>query len=517
MTALQPRAGRSLPLPKLSLATLVAGAAIGITTMPISHASLDWGIAAVLVAASVSSIVVAASPAARSAGVVLPFSFIGLWAVGFGLASMSWRNPSNDLLAQSRGLRQDSLPLGLAVAAGGLLAWCAGYCLIHLRLLRVAMSALRQWATRGADGHSQSIDYSLARVVGVFAAGLTARLVLLGLGRYSYITSDLQGAVTQSSPINAVLGHLEFLTTVGLLLLAHSAFGSGTRATRRLLVVALLIEVPFGLLGGMRSFIVLRLVGVALTYFLMRRRVPALAVVALVGVLAVISPFTDSYRAEVRDATGTTVDAAGAADLIPGLIGSTLGELSASDVLSGPSDFLTDRFRFVDEVAIVSQRTPEEVAYIPALDTLAEASTVLIPRQLWSDKPVYATGLQYARDFWNQPTALVSSRSPTYPGEAYFRGGWAGVIVLMALLGAVMAATSSSLSPRSHPPAIPLFVVAWTALMNIEGPLVLLSAGLAQSLLITAVAMRWALSKTVVGTETDVGSTVHNADRGGGR
>jgi hypothetical protein len=346
---------------------------------------------------------------------------------------------------------------------------------------------LRQWSTSG-------VGYSLVRIAGVYALGLSARLVLLAQGRYSYITSDLQGAITESSPTTAILGHLEFLTTVGLLLVAYAYFQSRIPTGKWLLAAALVLEIPFGLLGGMRSFILIRLLGVGITYVLVRKRVPAVASIVFVGVLAVVTPFTDAYRGLVRDASGTTVGATGAAELIPALLGSTLSELSPVDVVFGPSDFVTSRLRHVDEVAIVGQKAPSEIAFIPASDTILEATTVLIPRAVWAGKPVYTTGLQHAREFWNQPDSIVSSRSPTYPGEAYLRGGWLGLVALMALLGGFMAAIGTSLSPRLHPPAIPMFIVAWTGLVNIEGGLTLLGAGLAQSLLITAVAMRWASS-----------------------
>lgn len=486
--------GRTGPLALLAIAALLAGGALGASALAVLQSSLEWGIASVLLAASASLRAVSASSQARRAGLVLPLSFIGLWTVAYGFASLAWRRPSGEMLAQSGvQLRPGSLPFGLAIASVGLLAWTAGYSVLHLRLVRAIIGALRQWSTRGA-GEPGRVEYSVRRIVGVYAVGLSARLVMIALGRYSYVTSDLSGAVTQSSPTAAMLSHLEFLTTVGLLLLAYACFQSRTRTARRLLALALVLEIPFGLLSGMRSFLLLRLLGVMVTYMLVRRRVPTGASVAMLAVLAVITPFTNAYRGEVRDASGTTVGARGAAELIPALLGATLREISPRDVVSGPSDFVTSRLRLVDEVAVVGQRAPSEINFIPASDTMVEATTVLIPRAIWADKPVYSVGLQYARDFWNQPDSIVSSRSPAYAGDAYYRGGWVGLVMLMALLGGLMAAVSTSLSPRLYPPAIPMFIVAWTLLMNIEGTLPLLGAGLVQALLITAVAMRWASS-----------------------
>lgn len=483
---------RSGSLRMLAGAALLAGMAIGAAILATERSSLEWGVASVCIAAVAAILAVGVSLPGRRAGVFLPVSFVGLWVIGYGVTSLAWRDPSADLLAQNAAqLRHGSLALGLAMATVGLLAWTVGYCTLHLRLLRALVSGLRRWSIRGVGARSR-LGYSVGRIVAIYAVGLGARLSLLALGRYSYITADLQGAVTQSSPVDAVLSHFEFLTTVGLLLLAYTAFRTHNPVAMRWLAVALLLEIPFGLLSGMRSFLLLRLVGVGITYILVRRRVPVLGLTVFLCLMAVLSPFTNAYREEVRSATGTTVGATGAVELIPTLLGSTLTELSLVDLIAGPLDFVNSRLRFVDELAIVGQRTPTEIAYIPASDTLLETTTVLVPRALWSGKPVYTIGLQYARDFWNQPDSVISARSPTYPGDAYYRGGWIGLVLLMALLGGLMAAMNISLSPLLHPSALPMFVVAWTTLLNVEGSLSLLPAEIAQSLLITAVAMRWA-------------------------
>ena len=380
----------------LAVAAILASSAIGAAVVTTAQASLGWGVAAVLLAALTSIRALSAGSTFRRPGVFLPFSFIALWAVGYGLASLAWQHPSADMMARNGAqLRPGSLPSGLAIAAVGLLLWTAGYAVLHLRLVRTAIAALRQWSTSGVVGQGRA-EYSVSRIVTVYAVGLAARFALLALGRYSYITLDLQGAISQSSPINAALGQLEFLSTVGLLLLAYICFQTGTTSAKWLLFAAVLLEIPFGLLSGMKSYILLRLLGVAITYVLVRRRVPVFASIGLLGVFAVLVPFTEAYRSEVRDVGGTTVGAADAVELIPALLGSTLSELSLGDVLSGPSDFVTKRLRFVDEVAIVRQRAPSEIAYVPATDTVLEASTVLIPRALWADKPLYTTGLQHA-------------------------------------------------------------------------------------------------------------------------
>lgn len=479
-----------LPLLHLSSAALLTGCALLTSWVAVNESSLTWGVLSVLTGAGASLFLLLSTPV-RRAGLFLPMCFIGLWTLGFGLASLKWLDPEQEMLMLSRGLQTGSLPLGLSLAAASLVAWSWGYAFIDFRLTRGVLTSFRRWTVGKSAGGPHA--YSIPRVMALYGVGLGARLLLVATGRYSYITSDLQGAITQSSPITAVLGHVEFLTTVSLLILAVITFERSSKSSGGLLVLVFLIEVPFGLLGGMRSFIILRLVAVGVIYVLLRRRFPLSGLVSLLLILAFLSPFTNAYREQVRRNSGTVVDAAGAAGLIPVLLTSTIREMSPADLATGPLEFATQRLRFVDEAAIVRQRVPSELDHIPLPDTLVEALTVLVPRAIWSEKPVYTVGLEYARDFWDQPGSVVSSRSPTFPGEAFYRGGWLGVAVLMGGLGAVMAAINRALSPKAYPLAIPLYVVSWIQLMNVEGSLVLLGAGLIQSLLIAAVAQHWAL------------------------
>lgn len=489
---------RSRHFANLPVAALLAIASLLAAERAVSWSSLYWGITSVLAAAAGSLFAIGSTSSARQAGVFLPFTFIGLWAVGFGFASIIWRNPNNEALELNTALRPESVPPGLALAAAGLLAWTTGYCFLNLRLLHAALAWLRRWSTNGRE-RQPSLVYSLKRIMCVYAIGLGARFVLLALGQYSYITSDLQSAITHSSPFTSLVSHVESLTAVALLLLAYLCFHGQSSASKRWLVLVLMIEVPFGLLGGMRSFILLRLIGVAVTYFLVRRRVPVAATLAFFAVLALISPFTDAYRSEVREGGSTTVDAAGAAELIPSLLVTTFRAVSAEDLVLAPKIFVTERLRFVDEVAMVHQEVPSRIAQIPPETTILEASTVLIPRAAWPGKPVYTIGLQYARDFWNQPPSVISARSPTLPGEAFYRGGWPGVLIFMALVGAAMRAVNAALSPKLYAGTVPLFLSAWTEFVDIEVSLVLLAAGLAQSLLITAVTMRWTTRSLPIG------------------
>lgn len=475
-----------------SLIAATAAMSIALGQLSMSRVSVKLGILCVILAGASAAIAVASNSTARRHGIILPITFVTLWTLGYGVSGIAWTRPRDVRFVVSSGLRSESLSSAFALAGVGILFWTVGFVAIRLRLLTLLVSRLSTWATRRAT--SRSVDHRVGRIAVIYLLGLLGRFGLLAIGRYAYITTDLDGAVNQSSPIGAVLLQVEFLAVVGLILLAFVTFRSPSPRRHALLIAAIAVETSFGLLSGLRSSVLLKLLAVGLVYVLVRHRIPRSAVIILALSIAFLTPFTRAFRNEVRGSSGTQVTATEAAELLPQLSRSTVDELTPRAVLTAPSDFLTQRLRLIDEVAIVVQRTPDEIDYIPPLDTVGEATGVLIPRVLWKDKPIYTSGLSYARDYWNQSTSTFSSRSPTLLGDTYLRGGLITTAIILALVGAVMASLNRALSPRQNPTAAPMFVTVWTNLALLEEPIITKAASLVQVLLVTAVVMRWTIA-----------------------
>jgi len=68
-------------------------------------------------------------------------------------------------------------------------------------------------------------------------------------------------------------------------------------------------------------------------------------------------------------------------------------------------------------------------------DTLAQGWIALVPRVLWSDKPnVTRFGTELDSSVFRRGNS-ASALAPSYSGEAYWNGGWVGLILVSALLG----------------------------------------------------------------------------------
>lgn len=475
-------------------ASAAFGFAIGLVAAAYaqSRTSVGWGVFAVLTTAA-AALCAVLSRRVRDADLILPVGVILTWALSYGLSSVAWLWPSNKAVQQSQaiGLRLESVSDALVVAAVGLFAWCSGFILLRLRVLEIGVTALRKWACREADGVERA--FNSHRVLIVYALGLAGRLSQLALGRFGYITQDLDAAISQGSAIGSLASRIEVLAPIGLLLIAYVAFERQTTRSRTLLALVLLIEVGFGLLSGLRSEVLFSVVGVGLIFFVVRGRIPARWVLGALVAVAVLTPFNDAYREAVRSAAGTELTGSEAASLIPGLMIDVVQSTGAADLATGPVDFVSGRLRLIDEVAIVVQRTEEDVPFASPTSSFAVSATVFVPRVIWADKPVYTVGLDYAREFWRQPVSVVSARSPGYLGEAYLHGGLAAVVLLMLGLGGLTATVGRSLAVGAQRKVAPLLVASWIAFTDLEGSLVLFVPSLLLVMFATAASIRFVL------------------------
>lgn len=476
-----------------STATALLFAAIGTCSAVVAaRGSLPAGIAAVVLAVISSLVATRAMTKRQETSLVLPMSVILIWGVGYGISALVWFSPSLTTDSTARGLYPSSIPPALGVAAVSLLAWTLGYVVLRLRLLGIGLSRVARWSIRGGLSTTGLI---YKRVMALYAMGMLGRLILLTAGRYAYITSDLEAAVTTGSGIGAAAGHLQSLVQISIVLLACMAFSNeANQRARRSLFVILAVEIPFGLLSGMRSSLILLFVAVLLVYILQTRKTPRLAIALALVSTSFLSPFVATYRTMVREDGRTSVSASEAALTIPSVASRTISEMTVSDIWNAPMDFATERLRLIDELAIVVQLTPSEVEYLSATSSITTATTVLVPRVIWSDKPVYTTGLDYARLYWDQPESIVSSRSPSFAGDGYRHGGLLASLAAMALIGGLCQCVSRCVNPRRSPLLIPLYLSCWLVITDFESSLTLLGASLAQAFLLTAVAMRWSTS-----------------------
>jgi len=90
------------------------------------------------------------------------------------------------------------------------------------------------------------------------------------------------------------------------------------------------------------------------------------------------------------------------------------------------------RSKGADIVASVIHQFNGVVDYILFIPAAIEAFTIAIPSALWADKPI-PLSVKFSERFFG----ISGGVSPTVVGEAYWHGGVLGILLVMALLGAI--------------------------------------------------------------------------------
>lgn len=318
----------------------------------------------------------------------------------------------------------------------------------------------------------------------LYAIGVVARAASTATtGRFGYI-GDVSSAVSTASSYGQLLSALTLFAPLAVAAAALQTYRERLPGARVTLAVLFTFELVFGAAAGGKENFVIAVLAVVIPMSAARRRLPGLVVLAcLLVFLAVVIPFNQAYRGAARDGS-VTLTPSQALQEAPGILGQTLTGHSMLTVIPSSAVYLMQRIQEIDSPAIVLQRTPGQVPYTSPLQ-LAEAPVVdMIPRAIWSGKPILATGYQFSQEYYGLSTTLYTSSSITPVGDLYRHGGWVPVIVGMFLLGCGVRLLDDNLDVRTNPHAVFLVLLLFPSLVNGEQDWVTLLASLPATLLV---------------------------------
>ena len=393
-----------------------------------------------------------------------PLDAVGLWAaiaaLTFGALSLLWLGNPN---IPPPGVDRDDVSRALLLVAGGIAAASLGALLIARPRTREPLSlALR-------DLPPVRLLIALFLVGG---AGLAAGMVLGAVG-FDADTGQTSGIL----PFAQFIAQLGGLGVLVIGVTAVAAFTSGSRAYTRLLAAFVAVQVVGGFVAGYKSQSLAPLLLTGLVYVAVRQRLPVRALALTVGVtLLVLVPANSVYRTVLRPNPNV-----GAPDATPLTV--------AADTLA----YVKFRFRLIDHVALIDDRTPETYARGNGRRYVLLPALVLIPRPLWRDKPILNDSLEFSHTYWEVPVNTQTATPLTQPGDLLRNFGPTGVFAGLALwgafLGAVLAATRRRRSPRVQWLYL-VFIV--TVVVYVESDIPQLVAGAAKTLFVAAL-IAWLL------------------------
>ena len=123
---------------------------------------------------------------------------------------------------------------------------------------------------------------------------------------------------------------------------------------------------------------------------------------------------------------------------------------SAISVLSSSSTYLMQRIREIDNVAIIMQRTPQQIGFRSPLQLIESPLEGFVPRILWPNKPLNLTGYEFGQEYFDLPSSIITFTPETFAGGLYLYGGWLPMLAGMFLLGCAVRLLDDQLDVRAN-------------------------------------------------------------------
>lgn len=399
------------------------------------------------------------------------------YGLAFGLASVTWAAPQTSIAAE---ITVQSVLRALWLVAVGMTALAAGY-------LVGPGHPLRRLAARrmGAVGNrfsgtvrSRSTPWIL------YAVGAAARLTIAATsGQFGYV-GDPASAVSSATGYAQVLSDLSLFAPLGVAAAALQVYRERLPGARITLIVLFVTELTFGAAAGGKESFVIAVLAVAIPMSAARFRLPKVAVTAsILFFLVIVIPFNQAYRAVARNGS-VTLSASEAVDQAPTILRQTLTGHSLITIVPGSTVYLLQRIREIDSPAIILQRTPGQIAFSSPVQLIEAPMADIVPRAIWPDKPILATGYQFSQQYYDLPPTLYTSSAITPVGDLYRHGGWMPVIAGMFAFGCGVKLLDDVLDVGTNPHAIFLILLLFPSLVKGEQDWMTLLAGLPASALV---------------------------------
>jgi hypothetical protein len=408
------------------------------------------------------------------------------YMVSFGLLSFAWVEQQRDTSVL---IRQDLVPGALVLATVGLLVWTGGYLLGPPRLVARALERAVGWAVPPGPWALRTPAFPVV----VYLVGMGGRILLLLTGHFDYL-GDAAAAINDPSPVTPIYAALDTCTMFGVVLALLDATSERSPLRARVAVVVMVItELGFGLLGGMKGDFLRLLVALGIVLAARHAHVRRRLVVAATLVLLLVVSINASYREAVQGRGGTRLEAGAAAGQLGPIVTRALTPHGLTEAIRTSPELLEARLRQIDNLAIIVQRTPEIIPHRGGADLAVAPVLGVVPRALWPSKPVLSVGLDFSRDYYDVE-GLYTSSATTIPGDLYRHLGVAGLLGL-AVLGVACRLCDDVLDPRRDLRLVLLYASAFLLLINLETDVVSLLASAPRTLLIALLVTRIAFRR----------------------
>lgn len=430
------------------------------------------------------------TPLNRPRWIRLGPSFAVYYTLVFGVLSLGWLVPQTGSAAI---IQPSQVPPATALTSFALVAWTVGYVLGGPRILRLGAASGARWLF--PDG-AWALRFPSMPVL-IYLIGIAARLLRFSAGQWAYL-QDPRAALASTSSLNQFLALFEGCAAIGLVLVALDALvltrSSRSRVT---LVVVFTVEVAAGVFGASKEAVILSVASVAIVAIFASITVSRGAIVGMILLILLVFPLTEAYRDSLRG--GPQVAAIGAQEAGGSLLGAasdTFGGLTPRALFIDSPAEISSRLREIDNVALIRQKTPEPIPYRPWEELVQAPLTGLVPRSLWSGKPVLSTGKEFSEQYYELPDTLYTASAVTVPGDLLRHGGLVPLFLGMLIFGALLRVADVALDPARDLRRLILFVPLFSLALKLESDVVVLIVGALQTVILAGIVGRFGFVRT---------------------
>lgn len=223
-----------------------------------------------------------------------------------------------------------------------------------------------------------------------------------------------------------------------IMVLAYALFRYKRRYMAWVAAATVVVQFMIGFVADAKGQALSGLIIVLIAKLLVDRNIPKTWLLAAAAFIAVAFPLLQANRAARHQTNESHAEAA--AD-----IGKAFDQaLEANEQIAAGRSHVQNIFERTSVKSIVEvivTKSGDRVAFRHG-ETLIPLLTAFVPRLIWPDKPSMQVGLVVAKDFFPDASEDVNL-SPSHLGELYWNFGWAGVLLGMPLIGAILGMVGS--------------------------------------------------------------------------
>lgn len=410
--------------------------------------------------------------------------WIVYYVITFGLASLEWRKQQT---GSAGVVNQSTVPNAVLLAEAALVAVSAGYFIGRSGPMRRVIRGFVKW---GAVPSSSALRFPSIGPM-LYFVGILASAVQLHNGAYGYL-GNAANSLANPSSFNQLLSILGQLADIGLMVSVLDALLITRSFRAKFWATGIFVfQIGFAAISGVKGNLLTTVIAVAVAYAAARRKVPVRAAVGVIVVVWLFIPVNQQYRNAINVTAAHGRSPVQTVGALPGLIRQTYGGTTDAWALQRHTfNYLMQRNREIDNVALIMQDTPSRFQYQSPLNLVSGPVVGLIPRALWPTKPILSQGYAFSQEYYGIGGGSYTASAVTLPGDAYRYGGPWVVIVTMLLLGLLLRAIEEEAGPWRDMRNIIVYAGLFILATNMESDLVTFAITCVEDLVFLALVTR---------------------------